>query len=326
MTNQQKYFVHELGLCETKDVKEGTRIWAYAHILPGARIGRDCNICDHVFIEDDVIVGDRVTIKSGVQLWNGVRLQDDVFVGPNATFTNDPFPRSKQYPEKFEETIIEKGASVGANATILPGLRIGQKAMIGAGTVVTADVPPFAIVVGNPGQITGYASFHSSRSERVIDSNSFLNESEGEPHLQKPVPLGVGKCELWPLPNFADLRGQLTAVEFVKDLPFPPKRQFFVYGVTGSKVRGEHAHKECAQFLIAIHGSLSVLIDDGDQSCEVKLEGSNKGLYIPPLIWNVQYKFLPGTVLAVYASHNYENEDYIRSHDEFLDYIKKPSS
>src|SRR5688572_29519687 len=124
-------FYHPQALVESADVGRGTRVWAFAHILPGARVGADCNICDGVFIENDVVVGDRVTVKCGVQLWDGVRLEDDVFVGPNATFTNDHFPRSKRRPEKFLQTVVAKGASVGANATILPGLVVGQNAMVG---------------------------------------------------------------------------------------------------------------------------------------------------------------------------------------------------
>ena len=148
--SQLSYFVHELGVCESSAIGKGTRVWAFAHILPGAVIGCDANICDHVFIENDVILGDRVTVKSGVQLWDGVRLEDDVFVGPNATFTNDLFPRSKMQPDMFPRTVVERGARIGANATVLPGLRIGQKAMVGAGAVVTRDVPATAIVTGNP--------------------------------------------------------------------------------------------------------------------------------------------------------------------------------
>ena len=150
-------FVHPSGICESEQVGDGTRIWAFAHVLPGARLGVDCNVNDHVFIENDVVVGDRVTVKSGVQLWDGVRLGDDVFVGPNATFTNDPFPRSKEYPESFAQTVVGPGASIGANAVILPGVRIGRRAMIGAGAVVVRDVPAHAIVVGNPARIVGYA-------------------------------------------------------------------------------------------------------------------------------------------------------------------------
>ena len=144
-----KYFKHSHSLVETEYIGNNTRIWAFVHILPGAKIGADCNICDHVFIENDVIIGDRVTIKSGVQLWDGVRIEDDVFIGPNATLTNDIFPRSKQ---KFTvlETRIKRGASIGANATILPGITIGENAMVGAGAVVTEDIPDNVLVVGNP--------------------------------------------------------------------------------------------------------------------------------------------------------------------------------
>src|SRR6266705_5941448 len=144
------FFVHPEALCEAMLVGSGTRIWAFAHILPKAVIGADCNICDTVFVENDVVIGDRVTIKNGVQLWDGLRVENDVFIGPNATFTNDRFPRSKSYPQKFASTVIHQGASIGASATILAGLTIGQNAMVGAGAVVTRSVPPNAIVVGNP--------------------------------------------------------------------------------------------------------------------------------------------------------------------------------
>lgn len=146
------YYTHPQALVESDAIGEHTRIWAFTHVLPGARIGSDCNICDHVFIENDVIIGDRVTIKCGVQIWDGIRLADDVMIGPNATFTNDLFPRSKK-PFQLRSTIVEQGASIGANATILCGITIGAGAMIGAGSVVTRDVPPNAVIVGNPGRI-----------------------------------------------------------------------------------------------------------------------------------------------------------------------------
>ena len=142
--------IHPLSDVQSKDIGQGTRIWQYVVVLPDAIIGRDCNICAHVLIEGDVVIGDRVTVKSGVQLWDGVRLEDDVFVGPTATFTNDLHPRSRQRPEAFAVTRILKGASIGANATILPGITIGEGAMVGAGAVVTRDVPPGVTVVGNP--------------------------------------------------------------------------------------------------------------------------------------------------------------------------------
>ena len=146
-------FIHPQALCESQAIGEGTRIWAFAYVLEGARIGRDCNVCSHVFIEDEVVVGDRVTIKSGVQLWNGVELEDDVFIGPNATFTNDLFPRSRQRPETWLRTRICRGASIGANATLLAGITIGEQAMVGAGAVVTRSVDPDAVVAGNPARV-----------------------------------------------------------------------------------------------------------------------------------------------------------------------------
>ena len=146
-------FVHKKAICESKNVGSGTRIWAFAHILKNARVGKDCNICENVFIENLVVIGDRVTVKNGVQLWDGLTLEDDVFIGPNVTFTNDKYPRSKKYPDLYLQTVVQKGASIGANSTILPGITIGQGAMIGAGSVVTKDVPDFTLVVGNPARI-----------------------------------------------------------------------------------------------------------------------------------------------------------------------------
>src|ERR1700736_3377799 len=156
MPTAARFFQHSAAIVETDRIGDGTRVWAFAHILPGARIGADCNICDHTFLENDVVVGDRVTVKCGVQLWDGVTLEDDVFVGPNATFTNDAFPRSGQHQETVSRTLVRRGASIGANATILPGITIGERAMVGSGSVVTRDVPPDAIVGGNPARIFGY--------------------------------------------------------------------------------------------------------------------------------------------------------------------------
>ncbi len=154
-TDNDSPFLHINSLCESIQIGARTRIWAFVHILPGARIGSDCNICDFVFIENDVEIGERVTVKSGVQLWDGITIEDDVFIGPNVTFTNDHFPRSRQYLNEVLRTVIEKGASIGANATILPGLTIGRLAMVGAGSVVTKDVPDGVVVYGSPARIVG---------------------------------------------------------------------------------------------------------------------------------------------------------------------------
>ena len=165
--------VHPQSDVQTSIIAGGTRVWQYVVILPGAEIGTDCNICSHVLIESDVVIGNRVTVKSGVQLWDGLRVEDDVFIGPNVTFTNDLFPRSKRYPESFSQTRIKAGASIGGGAVILPGLTIGEKAMVGAGSVVTKSVPAGAVVVGNPA--------------RVI---RLLAEARDEPGLQSADPQG----------------------------------------------------------------------------------------------------------------------------------------
>lgn len=143
-------FIHPLSDVQTDVVGARTRVWQFVVVLPGARIGEDCNINAQCFIENDVVLGDRVTVKSGVQLWDGVRLHDDVFIGPNVSFSNDKYPRSRQRPARFLPIVVERGASVGANATLLGGITIGAGAMIGAGSVVTRDVPPHELWVGNP--------------------------------------------------------------------------------------------------------------------------------------------------------------------------------
>ena len=148
--------IHPSAEVQTGNIGENTLIWQFCVILKNATIGSNCNINCNVFIENDVVVGDNVTIKSGVQLWDGVVVEDDVFIGPNVTFTNDIIPRSKQYPDKFEKTLIKKGASIGANSTIIAGVIIGEYALIGAGSVVTKDVPANTVWYGNPAKQRGF--------------------------------------------------------------------------------------------------------------------------------------------------------------------------
>lgn len=142
--------IHPLSCVQDCTIGEGTTIWQFSVVLAGACIGRDCNLNAHTLVEGGAVLGDRVTLKSGVYVWSGITLEDDVFCGPNATFTNDKIPRSKVYPDSFPKTLVKRGASIGAGAVILPGLVIGERAMIGAGAVVTRDVADDAVVVGNP--------------------------------------------------------------------------------------------------------------------------------------------------------------------------------
>ena len=306
-------FIHPHALCESLHLGAGTRVWAFAHVLPGARIGADCNVCDHVFIENDVLVGDRVTIKCGVQLWDGVRLEDDVFVGPNATFTNDIFPRSKQYPQAFAHTEVRRGASIGANATILPGVTIGSRAMVGAGAVVTRNVPPNAVVVGNPAKIVGY-----------VDTVSHAASEQTDELVAAAMPT-VGVCStrvrgvtLHNLRQVVDMRGSLSVAELGQDVPFEARRYFLVYDVPSIEIRGEHAHLLCAQFLVAVKGRVHVVADDGDCREEFVLSQPSQGLFLPPMTWGIQYCYSPDAVLLVLASEHYDADDYVRDYDDFL--------
>jgi len=316
-----KYFIHPNALCESVSIGEGTRIWAFTHVLPGARIGRECNLCDGVFVENAVVVGDRVTIKSGVQLWDGIVLEDEVFVGPNATFTNDYFPRSKCYPEGYARTLVQRRASIGANATILPGITIGQNAMVGAGAVVTRSVPANAIVVGNPARIVGYADAQETAGRVVL----LGKKSEAEPGHQTIQDTGVLGVTFHSFPHIKDLRGDLSAGEFEKEIPFLPKRYFLVFDVPSEETRGQHAHRVCHQFLICIKGRCAIVVDDGINRCEVALDSPTLGLYLPPMTWGIQYKYSSDAILLVFASHYYDAGDYIRDYEEFLREIRRLS-
>jgi len=304
----ENVFVHERALCESSKVGAGTRVWAFAHVLPGAEIGRECNVCDGVFIENDVIIGDRVTIKCGVQLWDGLRIESDVFIGPNAPFTNEIFPRSGIVPDKFLRTTVRSSASIGANATILPGIEIGAGALIGAGAVVIRSVPPLAIAVGNPARIVGYVDAEKSEFGVPLPSSS---------KIVGITATRVAGVTLHEFPLIKDMRGDLSVGEFERSAPFVPKRYFLVFDVPNREIRGEHAHRECRQFLVCVKGSVSIVADDGAKRQEFTLDRLNFGVYLPPMVWGIQYKFSADAVLLVFASHYYDAADYVRDYAEF---------
>lgn len=301
-------FVHQMAEASDCYIGAGSRIWQFVVVLPGARIGQDCNICSHVLIEGDVLLGDRVTVKSGVQLWDGLRVENDVFIGPNASFANDKFPRSRKKPERYLSTYLHEGCSIGAGATILPGVHIGANAMVAAGAVVVRSVPANAIVVGNPARIVGY-----------VDA-----KKPEQPDLPRPtaedriIATQVRGVFLHRMPRISDLRGNLSVGEVHREIPFAVERYFLVFNVPSRETRGEHAHKECHQFLICVHGSCSVVADDGRNRQELVLDRPELGIHLPPMVWGIQYKYSPDAVLLVLASHAYNSDDYIRNYDEFL--------
>lgn len=306
---------HDQALVESKAIGVGTQIGAFTHVLAGATIGENCNIRDHVYVENNVIVGDRVTINCGVQLWDGLRVEDDVLVGPNVTFTNDAHPIHTQTSGRAE-TVVRKGAVIGANATILPGLTIGQNAMVGAGAVVTHSVPPYAVVVGNPARIVRYTddTVHA-------DQGTGMRVNGGRAGAGTPIVVrGVRIVEA---PIVYDMRGNLAAREVNRGLPFVPQRTFVIFDVPSKEVRGAHAHRQCEQFLVCLNGTVAVVCDDGERRQEIELTSPEQGLYLPPMVWGIQYKYSADAVLLVYASHPYDAADYIRDYDLFMAEVGK---
>ena len=280
--------LHPQALCESHDVGAGTRIWAFAHVLPRARIGRDCNICDHVFIENDVVLGDRVTVKSGVQLWDGLRVADDVFIGPNATFSNDKYPRSKQHQAEVLQTWIDRGASVGGGAVVLPGLRVGARAMIGAGSVVTHDVPPKAIVVGNPAQIVGYVDATASRAPLPDSRRPGSGDVIGN--------VGHGRDAA---PDAVRHRSARRAVG--GRVPGPAALRAEALLPRLRRARHGRARRARAPRVSSVSG----LCQGGCQRrrrrrrahAGDRLDRPNLGIYVPPMVWAVQYKYTPDALL-----------------------------
>lgn len=300
-------FVHALADVQSVNIGSGTRIWQFVVIFADAKIGEDCNICSHCLIENDVVIGDRVTVKSGVQLWDGLRVGDDVFIGPNASFTNDRFPRSRIKPKQFLVTNIHDGASIGAGAVILPGVVIGRHAMVAAGAVVTRSVPPNAVVVGNPARIVGYV-------------DAARGQETGAPYIKPEVgsvETRVAGVTMHRLTRVADIRGSLTVGEFDRSIPFIAKRYFIVFDVPSVETRGEHAHRECHQFLVCVRGNCSVVADDGINRQEFLLDRNDVGIHLPPMVWGIQYKYSADAALLVFASHHYDSADYIRDYSEF---------
>jgi len=307
--------LHPSAVCESSTVGHGTRISAFSRVLPGARIGQHCSILDHVLVEADVVIGNRVTIRSGVQLWNGMRVEDDVFIDANAAFPNHPHVGGGRARQHYTQTVIRRGASIGANATLLPGVTVGEGAAIEAGSVVTRSVPAHAVVRGNPGRIVGYVHSASPNAAPVVtcDAAAVTNTP-------------VRGVTVHQMPVVRDMRGDLSAGEFEREVPFAVRRYFVVFDVPSEDVRGEHAHRECHQFLLCVRGRCRVVVDDGGARAEVVLDRLDLGLHVPPLTWAIQYRHSSDALLLVFASHYYDPADYIRDYGEFLRMVKGPAA
>ncbi|MGL4650805.1 MAG: WxcM-like domain-containing protein, partial [Caldilineaceae bacterium] len=211
---------------------------------------------------------------------------------------------------RYLETHVRRGATVGANATILPGVTVGRNAMVLAGAVVTADVPPNAIVAGNPARIQGYAT---TSPAHIVAA----------PRQTQPVPpSSIAGVQLVMLPEYVDMRGSLAVGQVGAALPFAPQRFFLVYQVPSKDVRGEHAHRTLQQFLVCVQGSLAVVVDDGTRREEYLLDQPTVGLVVPPMVWATQYKYSSDAVLLVLASAAYDADDYIRDYEEYLSLVQ----
>jgi len=246
-----------------------------------------------------------VVIKPGAFVEPGVILNEQVVIGANAVVLTKDETTGKLAP-----AIIKAGAVIGANSTILPGITIGEKALVKPGSVVTRSVPPLAIVEGNPAIIIGYHLTHSDSTKEYSKAHEF--EHNGVINSK------VSGVTFHRLKFVSDLRGNLAVGEFEREIPFKPNRYFLVFDVPTAETRGEHAHRQCEQFLICVRGSCSVVVDNGYVREEFTLDESSLGLYLPPMVWGIQYKYTPDAVLLVFASHYYDSADYIRDYNDFL--------
>lgn len=241
---------------------------------------------------------EQTLLLPGAYIAPGVLLEDRVYVGANASIL----------ASERETTVIRDGAEIGANAIVYPGVSVGVSARILPGAVVTRSVPPRAIVQGNPARIVGYVD-----AARGIPNPT--SDWKAQPDILVSRVEGVSLLMFRKVP---DLRGSLSVGEFEREIPFVPKRYFLVFDVPTAETRGEHAHKACHQLLIAVKGRVHIVADDGANREEFILQQPNVGLYLPPMIWGIQYQYSADAVLLAFASHYYDPEDYIRDYDLFL--------
>ena len=277
-------------------------------IHPDAAIGHDVRIGSRVTISADVVIGDRVEIADGVFIDDGVTIESDVCIGANTTFatTLNPQPGITRKPMPI---VVRQGASIGSNATIIGGAVIGKNAFVGHGAVVRSAVPVSSVVEGNPAVIVGYVNSERRRA----------NDDKAPRPSSTFTAANVGDVSIHRMPLIHDLRGNLSVGGFGSNVPFDPKRYFLVFDVPNTEVRGEHAHRECHQFLICLRGEISVVVDDGyGTRAEYRLTDPTTGIYLPPMIWGIQYQQTADAMLLVFASHEYDPADYIRDYDEFL--------
>jgi carbonic anhydrase/acetyltransferase-like protein (isoleucine patch superfamily) len=281
---------------------ETTRVHEGAIVADSAILG------DFVVIYPGAEVGEHCRVLGFTQLWAGVRMDAGAELGPGVTLEAPDVASALQ----TVDIVIGAQARVGAGALLCRGVRVGQGAVVAAGAVVAQDVPPYAVVSGAPARITDYVQ---KANETPVMA---WHQRANFPEQPSVVPLGVSGVTLHRFKFLQDPRGDLSVGEFAKEIPFLPKRYFLVMNVPSDKTRGEHAHRECHQFLVCVKGSCAVVVDDSEQRCEVLLDSPDVGVYLPPMTWGIQYKYSSDAVLLVFASDYYLAGDYIRDYEEFV--------
>ena len=287
-----------------------TPIWTgpFVEISAEAQVGEGCRFGSHCHVQAGAEVGANVEVEGGVILHDGVVIEDEVNIGANVVFV-----RSATDLEK-KKTRIRRGSQIGGNATLAAGVTVEEQAVVEPGSVVIHSVQPHAIVSGNPARVIGFRG--ASATVDVEGRESRMVEGGG-------VTSRVRGVRCYELPFISDPRGNLTVGEFERTLPFQPRRYFITFDVPNARIRGEHAHRTCEQFLVCVRGSCAVVVDDGRQREEILLDRPTLGVHVPPMIWATEYKHSSDSTLMVFASHYYDPDDYIRDYSDFIALIER---
>jgi acetyltransferase-like isoleucine patch superfamily enzyme len=289
--------VHPAAVVECRSVCEGTSIGAWSRVGPEVEIAGPCAIGEHTLLEGRIRIAAGAAVGSHVYLRGPLSIEPGVSIGPQCCVDANT----------GAEIVLGEGAVLGAAAAVWPGVTVGRRARVEPGSVVTKNVPAMAVVAGNPAQIVRYSGVPSAPPQ--AHTAALVDESAAA---------AVRGVTLRRLPLYEDLRGCLTFGEAARHVPFPIRRYFLSFGVSSEQVRGEHAHRALHQFLIAVHGRVHIVADDGVHQADFLLDRPDIGIHIPPMTWSVQYRFSADAVLLALCSENYDPADYIRDYAEFL--------
>ncbi len=302
----RQFSIHPSALSESNDIGPNTQVEAFAYIAHNVRVGKNCVIGPHVCIGKDAVIGDRVIIRGSAQICAGTIIEDEVSIAAHATFLSDRNSHSEDVTDN--PIFLQHGCKIGASATLCAGVTIGEHSVVDAGAVVTRSVQPHTIVAGNPARVVAFANTLETPPPPGAPSSAVVQTMESK----------VRGVKIYELPLIRDPRGNLTAGEFKRTLPFVPKRYFMTFDVPSFDLRGEHAHRTCHQFLLCVRGSCAVVVDDGLNREEFLLDCPTFGVHVPPMVWATEYKHSQDSRLLVFASEYYDPADYIRDYQIFL--------